>query len=188
MTEINRNKVMSLTENEIQVILGDNEIEIISLIQRFNNTKHLKIIIDIAMKHDKHFPINYILDQYDYIRTIKISIFIHGNVHFFTIMNQQNEFNHNSYYLKIAIQNIHNNRNEFIIEHLSDWLTNKQKLFTSALTEAVACKNIYLVNYLLTTERFVPLLTRKAMSSSFKHVAKMEIEMFEMLTTKYLEL
>ena len=188
MTEINRNKVMSLTENEIQVILGDNEIEIISLIQRFNNTKHLKIIIDIAMKHDKHFPINYILDHHNnfyLIENIKNKIFVFGNIHFFTVMNEQNQLKKfKSKRLGLAIKY---KQNELIFNHLLGWICTKQ-IFRTALHASIKYKNMDLFNYLIGNEELSRFIVKESLCACFSSTTQMSKQVFEIMSQKYLEL
>jgi hypothetical protein len=183
---------MNFTENK-QLLLGDNENEIIHFLENsIQQRRNIRNIITFAMSHDKHLPINYILDHqnrrdqqgsYDF-SFILTCVFRYANVHFYNLFNEQNLIKKDVHLIKIIIQNKHN---DFIFDNLTDWFNGKQ-IFAASLKTAIIYQNIEIFNYLMNNENLTPFLTRKTMNYCFQQISKMNIEMFETLSQKYLEL
>jgi hypothetical protein len=148
----------------------------------------LDVVIETAMKHDKHFPINYILDHHNnfyLIENIKNKIFVFGNIHFFTVMNEQNQLKKfKSKRLGLAIKY---KQNELIFNHLLGWICTKQ-IFRTALHASIKYKNMDLFNYLIGNEELSRFIVKESLCACFSSTTQMSKQVFEIMSQKYLEL
>jgi hypothetical protein len=170
---------------------------IVNFIKNNTNCRLIEKVISILFEENNQDVINCLLDTQNLIdwkksfcvSQIENKIFRYGNEHYFNIMKEQQIFSTSNTYrrqfwLEIAIRN---NQNDFILNHLTDWLTNKT-MFSKALQYCIIYNNSIIRDFLLTNDDLKHLLTKTAMNTSLRSISKMNMDTFKIMSSKYIEL
>ena len=170
---------------------------IVNFIKNNTNCRLIEKVISILFEENNQDVINCLLDTQNLIdwkksfcvSQIENNIFRYGNEHYFNIMKEQQIFSTSNTYrrqfwLEIAIRN---NQNDFILNHLTDWLTNKT-MFSKALQYCIIYNNSIIRDFLLTNDDLKHLLTKTAMNTSLRSISKMNMDTFKIMSSKYIEL